>query len=299
MSDEQRPQGPQDDIPTVEELAQEAAAGGDDPQSPPPEEPEEDKPMTFMSHMTELRIRMVRVFIAAMVGMVVAFFFKEDLFNILMAPLWVVLEPLGGHLQTTSLPEQFFTYLKVSLVTGILGTSPYIFYQFWGFISPGLYAEERKLLIPIAFCSGLFFTGGALFGYFIVFPFICDFFAGLSNEVITLTPKMSEYFSFSVKLLFAFGLVFELPLVIFFLSRLGLVTARWLRKNRKYAILLCFVTSAVLTPPDMISQLFMAGPLIVLYELSIWVAHFFGKKKKPSPDELDDMDEDEMEGAGA
>ncbi|THB69879.1 MAG: twin-arginine translocase subunit TatC [Desulfovibrio sp.] len=255
--------------------------------------------MTFMSHMTELRIRMVRVFIAAMVGMVVAFFFKEDLFNILMAPLWVVLEPLGGHLQTTSLPEQFFTYLKVSLVTGILGTSPYIFYQFWGFISPGLYAEERKLLIPIAFCSGLFFTGGALFGYFIVFPFICDFFAGLSNEVITLTPKMSEYFSFSVKLLFAFGLVFELPLVIFFLSRLGLVTARWLRKNRKYAILLCFVTSAVLTPPDMISQLFMAGPLIVLYELSIWVAHFFGKKKKPSPDELDDMDEDEMEGAGA
>lgn len=248
---------------------------------------EEDSPMSFMEHMVELRVRVVRVFIIAMVGMVVAFFFKEQLFDILVKPLMDVLAPRGGHLQTTGLPEQFFTYLKVSLVVGILGTSPLIFYQFWGFIAPGLYHEERRLIIPIAFLSGFFFTGGACFGYFVVFPFICSFFAGLSNETIELVPRMAEYFSFTVKLLFAFGLIFEMPLVVYFLARMGMVTARWMRKQRKYAILCCFIVGAILTPPDLISQLFMAGPLMVLFEISIWVAHVFGKKK-PEPEVEED-----------
>ena len=249
----------------------------------PAEEPKHDQPMSFMEHMVELRKRLFRVFLIVCVGTLAAYFFKEDLFNLLMEPLLKVLEPIGGHLQSTGLYETFFTLLKVSLVAGVFGTSPLIFYQFWRFITPGLYAEERRLLAPIAVCSAFFFTGGAMFGYYVVFPFAFDFFASYSSDIIQLTPKVSEYFSFSLKMLLAFGFVFEMPLVIFFLARLGMVSSKWLRKQRKYAILLCFIVAAILTPPDVISQLCMAGPLVALYELSIWVAHFLGKKKPEPP----------------
>lgn len=234
--------------------------------------------MTLMQHLDELRRRLMRCFIAVGVGFLACYGFAKELFGVLMDPLVQAL-PEGNHLQATALPETFFTYIKVSLVAGAFLVSPYIFHQFWRFVTPGLYPEERKYLVPIAFFSALFFTGGALFGYFVVFPFAFNFFAGFSNNVIILTPKISEYFSFSLKLLFAFGLIFELPLVIFFLARLGIVHSGMLRKFRKYAILCAFIVSAILTPPDLISQLLMSGPLIILYELSIWVAHFFGKKR--------------------
>jgi sec-independent protein translocase protein TatC len=185
-----------------------------------------------------------------------------------------------GHFQYTYPAEAFFAHIKISIVAGIFLVSPYVFAQIWGFIAPGLYAHERKWMVPMALFSGLFFSGGALFGYFQVFPYAFDFFAGFSNEGIQFVPKLNEYLSFCLKLLFAFGLVFELPLFIFFLARLGMVSSTGLRKKRKYAILFAFVLSAVLTPPDPFTQCLMAGPLIVLYELGIWVAFFFGKKEK-------------------
>ncbi|WP_319582140.1 twin-arginine translocase subunit TatC [uncultured Pseudodesulfovibrio sp.] len=185
-----------------------------------------------------------------------------------------------GHFQYTYPAEAFFAHIKISIVAGLFLVSPYVFAQIWGFIAPGLYSHERKWMIPMALFSGMFFTGGALFGYFQVFPYAFDFFAGFSNEGIQFVPKLNEYLSFCLKLLFAFGLVFELPLFIFFLARLGMVSSTGLRQKRKYAILFAFVISAILTPPDPFTQCLMAGPLIVLYEVGIWVAYFFGKREK-------------------
>ena len=185
-----------------------------------------------------------------------------------------------GHFQYTYPAEAFFSYIKIAIVAGLFLVSPYIFAQIWGFIAPGLYAHERKWMIPMATLSALFFTGGALFGYFQVFPHAFDFFAGFSNEGIQFTPKLNEYLSFCLKLLFAFGFVFELPLFIFFLARMGLVSSTGLRQKRKYAILTGFILAAVLTPPNPFTQCLMAGPLIVLYEVGVWVAYFFGKNEK-------------------
>lgn len=185
-----------------------------------------------------------------------------------------------GHFQYTYPAEAFFSHIKIAIVAGIFLVSPYVFAQIWGFIAPGLYAHERKWMIPMALVSAMFFTGGALFGYFQVFPYAFDFFAGFSTEGIEFTPKLNEYLSFCLKLLFAFGFVFELPLFIFFLARMGMVSSTGLRQKRKYAILCGFVLAAVLTPPDPFTQCLMAGPLIILYEVGIWVAYFFGKKEK-------------------
>jgi sec-independent protein translocase protein TatC len=185
-----------------------------------------------------------------------------------------------GHFQYTYPAEAFFSHIKISIVAGIFLVSPYVFAQIWGFIAPGLYNHERKWMIPMALVSGMFFTGGALFGYFQVFPHAFEFFAGFSTDGIQFTPKLNEYLSFCLKLLFAFGFVFELPLFIFFLARMGMVSSSGLRKKRKYAILIGFVLAAILTPPDPFTQCLMAGPLIVLYEVGIWVAFFFGKKEK-------------------
>ncbi|MDK2920778.1 MAG: sec-independent protein translocase protein TatC [Desulfonauticus sp.] len=241
--------------------------------------------MTFTEHLEELRQRLVRCIIAIVVGFLGSYAFSKEVFNLLMQPLVRVLPP-NSTLIFTSLPEAFFTYLKVSLVTGIFAVSPYIFYQLWQFIAPGLYENERKYLLPIAFFSGIFFIIGALFGYFIVFPFGFQFFMGFATELIRPMPTLREYFSFCVKLLFAFGLIFELPLFIFFLARLGMVTSSGLRKKRKYAILIAFVVSAILTPPDVVTQTLMAGPLIILYELGVWIAYFFGKKEKRAKEDL-------------
>jgi sec-independent protein translocase protein TatC len=184
----------------------------------------------------------------------------------------------GDTLIFTGLPEAFFTYLKVALLSGILVASPIILYQFWMFVAPGLYTKERRLLAPIVLLSSFFFIGGALFGYFIVFPWGFKFFLGFATETIRPLPSMKEYFAFSAKLLLAFGLVFELPLVLTFLAKLGIVSVAFLKKNRKYALLLFFVGSAILTPPDVVTQVMMALPLMLLYELSIIGARIFGRK---------------------
>ncbi len=243
--------------------------------------------MTFTGHLDELRKRLIHCSIAAVIGFLGCYAFAERLFNLLMAPLIEVLPP-KSTLIFTSLPEAFFTYLKVAFVAGLFAVSPYIFYQIWKFVAPGLYDSERRYFIPMAFFSALFFVSGALFGYFVVFPFGFKFFMGFATDFIRPMPTIREYLGFSLKLLIAFGVIFELPLFIFFLARLGMVTSDGLRRKRKYAVLCAFVVSAVLTPPDVVSQTLMAGPLVILYELGIWVAHFFGKKKPSRTDTTED-----------
>ena len=244
---------------------------------------EEDK-IPFTSHLEELRTRLITCSIAIGVGFAVAYFFKEKLFQILTRPLMKVMQS-GDKLIFTGLPEAFFAYLKVALLTGIILAAPVLLYQFWLFVAPGLYQKERKLLIPIVFLSTLFFVGGAFFGYFIVFPFGFKFFLGFASETIRPMPSMKEYLSFATKLLLAFGVVFELPIVITFMARLGIVSVEFLKKNRKYALLIFFAGAAILTPPDVITQLMMAFPLMILYEISIIGAKIFGKKKE-SDEEL-------------
>lgn len=254
------------------------------------EEAAEEEPpheMTFTEHLNELRVRLVRCLIAVFIGFLACYGFAEQLFMLLMQPLIVLLEPSGGSLIYTGLPEAFFTHLKVAALAGLFVASPYVFYQIWMFIAPGLYEGERKYMIPIALCSALCFVTGALFGYFIVFPFGFQFFLGYASEVIQPMPSVKEYFSFSTSMLFAFGLIFELPLFMFFLSILGVVNYKSLRKYRKFAILGSFVVSAILTPPDVVSQSLMAGPMCLLYEVGIWVSYMFGKKPKEEPPEED------------
>jgi sec-independent protein translocase protein TatC len=185
----------------------------------------------------------------------------------------------GDKLIFTGLPEAFFTYLKVAFLSGIILASPIIFYQFWMFVAPGLYDKEKRLMLPIVFLSTIFFVGGAFFGYFIVFPYGFKFFMGFASDIIRPLPSMKEYLSFASKLLLAFGLVFELPLIVTFLAKLGMVSVSFLKKNRKYALLLFFIGAAILTPPDVVTQIMMALPLMVLYEISIVGARIFGKKK--------------------
>jgi len=244
---------------------------------------DDEKKIPFTGHLEELRRRLIVCFSAVGIGFVLSYGFKEKLFQILTQPLIGVMQT-GDKLIFTGLPEAFFTYLKVAFLSGIILAAPIIFYEFWVFVAPGLYNKEKRLMVPIVFLSTLFFVGGSFFGYFIVFPYGFKFFLGFASEIIQPLPSMREYLSFASKLLLAFGLVFELPLVITFLAKLGMVSVSFLKKNRKYALLLFFVGAAILTPPDVVTQVMMALPLMVLYEISIVGARIFGKK----PSEKDD-----------
>ncbi|MDM8541206.1 twin-arginine translocase subunit TatC [Desulfococcaceae bacterium HSG9] len=245
---------------------------------------QEDDKLPFTAHLEELRSRLITCFIAVGVGFVLSYGFKEELFKILLMPLLSVMKS-GEELIFTGLPEAFFTYLKVAFLSGLILSSPIIVYQFWMFVAPGLYNKERRTLIPIIILSSLFLIGGSLFGYFIVFPLGFKFFLGFSNETIHARLSIKEYLGLASKLLLAFGIVFELPIVITFLARLGIVSVDFLKKNRKYALLLFFIGAAMLTPPDVVTQIMMALPLMVLYEISIIGARIFGRKK---PEEEED-----------
>ncbi len=249
---------------------------------------EERTPLT--EHLTELRDRLVRAFIAVGVGFVIAYCFKERLFDFLTAPLVTALGA-GNKMIFTGLPEAFFTYLKVSLLTGIVLATPVLFYEFWMFVSPGLYRSEKKFMIPVVILSVIFFMLGSSFGYFVVFPYGFQFFLGFSSDTIQAMPSMKEYLGFASKMLLAFGFVFELPLIITFMARMGLVSVDFLKKNRKYAVLIFFTGSALITPPDVVTQIMMAIPLMILYEISIVGARVFQKKS-------DDTDEDDLEEDG-
>ncbi|MBW1727912.1 MAG: twin-arginine translocase subunit TatC [Deltaproteobacteria bacterium] len=247
---------------------------------------DEQEKIPFTEHLEELRKRLIVCFIAVGIGFVLSYGFKEKLFQILTRPLISVMQT-GDKLIFTGLPEAFFTYLKVAFLSGIILATPVIFYQFWMFVAPGLYEKEKRHLIPIIFLSTFFFVGGAFFGYFIVFPYGFKFFLGFASEIIRPLPSMREYLSFASKLLFAFGIVFELPLIITFLARLGMVSVSFLKKNRKYALLLFFIGAAIFTPPDVVTQVMMALPLILLYEVSIVGARIFGKKNSEADNNND------------
>lgn len=237
----------------------------------------EDDKLPFTAHLEELRSRLIKSAVAVGVGFAICYGFKETLFEILIYPLIRVL-PEGGSLIFTGLPEAFFTYLKVSFLAGILLASPILLYQFWMFVAPGLYSKERHLLAPVIAITSFFFIGGALFGYFVVFPSGFKFLLSFGADYIRTLPSMREYLDFSTKLMIAFGLVFEMPVLLTLLARLGVTSVETLKRHRRYAIVLSFVVAAFLTP-DVVSMLLLAVPLMILYEVAIVGARLVTRKK--------------------
>jgi sec-independent protein translocase protein TatC len=242
----------------------------------------DEKKLPLTSHLQELRKRLVLSFIAIAAGFVICYAFSQDLFDILSKPLLKVM-PSGGSLIFTSVAEAFFTYMKVAFIAGFILTSPFVLFQVWAFVAPGLYRHEKRHVIPFVAAGSFFFALGILFAYFVAIPVGFKFLLGYATDFIKPMPSMKEYLSFSIKFLLAFGLVFEFPVVLVLLARIGVVDAKTMARHRKYAILLIFIFAAVMTPPDFISQLLMAIPLMGLYELSIILSKIFGKKAKPSP----------------
>ena len=242
----------------------------------------DEKKQPLTSHLQELRKRLVFSFIAVGAGFVICYAFSENLFALLSKPLLKMM-PSGGTLIFTSVAEAFFTYMKVAFIAGIILTSPFVLFQVWAFVAPGLYRHEKRYVIPFVAAGSFFFVLGILFAYFVAIPVGFKFLLGYATDFIKPMPSMKEYLSFSIKFMLAFGLVFEFPVVLVLLARIGVVDAKTMARHRKYAILLIFIFAAVMTPPYIISQLLMAIPLMGLYELSILLSKIFGKKKPIPP----------------
>jgi sec-independent protein translocase protein TatC len=241
------------------------------------EEPAEGR-MTFLEHLDELRRRITHAVVALLVGFFVAFAFIERIWLFVFARLTADIP--GGQLIYTEPGEAFFLYIKIAAIAGLLISSPYVMWQVWLFIAPGLYANEKKLAIPFALFASALFISGAAFSHYILFPLAWRFFAGFSNDFLAFTPRVEPVFSLYVKLVLALGLVFQMPMLMFVLAKLGLVTARFLLRNFKYAVLIIFITAAIVTPDgSMVVQVVMAAPMIGLYIISIGIAWIFGKKR--------------------
>ena len=250
-----------------------------------------DYKMPLTAHLEELRKRLISSFIALAVGFGISYGFKEELFLFLSIPLVEHL-PEGSTLQYIGIPEAFLTYLKLSLFGGLVLAMPVIFYQLWRFVAPGLYEREKRYFIPFVFFSMVFFLGGASFCYYIVFPFVFRFFMSFSGDSLLAMPAIRQYLSFATRLLIAFGLVFEMPIFFFFLGRVGLVSYKGLARQRRMAVVLVFLGAALLTPPDVVSQLMLAGPLMILFELSIQIVRITGKK--PNEEEKEEEEKEEV-----
>ena len=236
--------------------------------------------MSFIEHLGELRRRMLWSLLAVLVCFAPAYYFSGQIFDFLMEPIRDNL-PEGSMLIFTMPAEGFMTYLKVAIFAAIAASVPFILYQVWKFVAPGLYKHEKQIVIPFILFGTLFFAIGVSFCYYVAAPPAFRFLLNeYSSEYVKAFPSISEALSFFMALLLGFGFIFEFPLVIFVLARIGIVTSGWLRRQRKYAILVSAIGAAALTPTtDAISFMFMFVPLIVFYELGILVAWLFGKKK--------------------
>mgnify|MGYP001170538587 CR=1 FL=1 len=242
----------------------------------------------FISHLTELRSRLINSFICLFLFFIVFYFFSENLYNFLVKPYAEAVKSSGleRRLIFTALQETFLTYLKVSFFAAFFLTSPFILIQIWKFIAPGLYDNEKSAILPyLVITPILFFLGGALV-YYLIMPLAIKFFLSFesmgsnSSLPIQLEAKVNEYLSLIMRLIFAFGISFQLPILLNLLARVGVVNSEYLKKTRRYVIVIIFTLAAILTPPDPITQVGLAIPLLLLYELSIITVRFTEKKNK-------------------
>ena len=239
-------------------------------------------------HLVELRKRLGISVAVVFVMFFACFTFWEPILDWMIAPLIEVL-PENSNVIFTKVQEPFFTAIKVAFFSGLVIALPIVFWQFWLFVAPGLYEHEKKMVLPFVFFATLMFLTGAAFCYYIVIPIGFKFLINFGSALFTALPSIGEYVGFFTKLLIAFGIAFEMPVVTFFLAKLGLVDDQTLRGFFRYAVIFIFIFSALLTPPDVITQFLMAGPMILLYGASILIA----KSVNPAPPPEPETDEDE------
>jgi sec-independent protein translocase protein TatC len=242
--------------------------------------------MTFLEHLDELRRRLTYSLVALLVGCVVAFAFVGRVYSFIMDPLTALLPKGNNGFIFTEPMEAFFLNVKIALLAGLLMAMPVILLQVWLFISPGLYPKEKRLAAPFIFLATVGFVGGAAFAHYLLFPWMWIFFASFATDKLSFMPRIEPVFGLYVKMVLAMGLVFQMPAIVYTLARIGLVTARFLVKSFKYAVLGIFVASAVITPSgDMVTQTLFAVPMIGLYLISIVIAWIFGKKRRAPAEE--------------
>ncbi len=253
-------------------------------QTPPDDDDDESgSKMSFLDHLDELRKRIVHACIAIAVGVGVTFAFIQPIYTFIMAPTMRVLPP-GSKLMYNEPSEAFSLYITIALIAGIVVAAPYIMYQVWLFIAPGLYANEKKFAIPFVVLSSVGFVAGALFNHYIVFPFMIGFFASFNSADLLFMPRIEPVFELYTKFLVAMGLVFQMPTIVFFLAKMKLITARFLVQHFKYAFLIIFILAAVITPTgDPGTQTIFAAPMVGLYILSIGIAWIVGPKGRKPP----------------
>lgn len=246
------------------------------------DDPANDQPL--MAHLIELRERTVKAAISVLIVFVAMSPFMKEIFDWLSKPLMVAL-PDGAKLLSTGVVAPFMVPLKVTLFCAFVVALPYVLYQFWAYIAPALYKREKRLALPVIVSSVVMFAVGMAYCYFVVFRMVFQFIAGFSPDSVNFAPDIDSYFSFVITMFFAFGLTFEVPIFVMVLNRVGMASAKRLKKIRPYVIVGAFVVAAIFTPPDVLSQLLLALPLVVLYEFGIVLVKVFGRK--------DDSDEDE------
>lgn len=229
--------------------------------------------MPFLEHLSELRVCLFRACIGVSLSAIICYSWVEHFFNLLLRPIQSA--ETKYELIGTGPSEVFVCKIKVGLTIGLLVALPYVFYQLWLFISPGLHQHEKKMAVPFIFLSSLFFLLGSAFCFYLVLPFTFDFFLNEYASVgIQPNIKIGEYLSFIVKLILVFGFIFELPIICYFLAKFGIVRSDWLKNNFRYSIVIIFIAAGILTPPDVVSQMFLALPLLVIYGLCILITQY-------------------------
>jgi sec-independent protein translocase protein TatC len=247
-----------------------------------PEETQETQE-TFLSHLIELRQRLVRVLLAVAVLFLPAFFFSAELYDLLAMPLVSAL-PQGSKMIATGVITPFLIPMKIAAMAAFLVALPYILYEAWAFVAPGLYAHEKRLALPLVVSSTLLFFAGMAFCYFVVFRKVFEFISGFAPRSVSVAPDIEAYFNFVLGMFLAFGIAFEVPVVVVVLVLTGLVSVEQLREFRGYVIVAIFVVAAIVTPPDVVSQISLAVPMCLLYEAGIFVGQLVEKRRKAPAD---------------
>ena len=240
--------------------------------------PPTDQEQSFLSHLIELRQRLVRAAVATLIVFLAMTPFMRQIFDYLSKPLTAAL-PEGTKLLATGVVTPFMVPLKVTLFCAFVVALPYVLYQAWSFVAPGLYRHEKRFAMPIIASSVAMFLLGMAYCYYVVFGFVFKFIAGFAPATVNVAPDIEAYFSFVLGMFLAFGLTFEVPIVVVLLARFGIATVDKLKAARPYVIVGAFIVAAIFTPPDVLSQMLLAIPLCILYELGIQLARFFGKPR--------------------
>lgn len=233
---------------------------------------------TFISHLIELRDRLLRMVVGFLLVFICLFPFANKLYSLLAQPLLSRL-PAGGHLIATAVTTPFFVPMKVAMLAAVVLALPYMLYQIWGFVAPGLYAHEKRLVLPLVVASTLLFLAGMAFAYFLVFPVVFGFIVGVAPEGVAVMTDIGNYLDFVITLFLAFGIAFEVPVVVVLLVRFGVVSIAMLQESRSYVIVGAFVIGAIFTPPDVVSQIMLAVPLWLLFEAGIVAARLMEKNR--------------------